>query len=174
MTLVTNECGYDKCFNILSRRIYDPIISSVDVYDEDGDLIVVADMVYNPSAKSSDELEKIVFRGRMMEDTTLFKSRDHSVIVDEAEFLGITDLTSTDSKEGLLHFANEANGYIGLKPGSELTNNINFLNFLQRNGHIDHQIIGLFMDLSEGSHTHLKIGGYDENTLMSGQQFSFH
>ena len=64
--------------------------------------------------------------------------------------------------------ANYANGYIGLKPGDEDTWDLNFLNNLVKNGHIDHQIFGLFMDLSEGSHTHLKIGGYDSNTLVEG------
>ena len=47
------------------------------------------------------------------------------------------------------------------------------MNNLVKNGHIDHQVFGLFMDLTEGSHTHLKMGGYDSDTLVEGQSLNF-
>jgi hypothetical protein len=69
--------------------------------------------------------------------------------------------------------ANDATGYIGLKPSDEQSQEFNFMFNLKKNGHIDHQVFALFMDLNDGFHTHLKMGGYDSNTLAEGDKLHF-
>jgi hypothetical protein len=69
-------------------------MSGIDVYDEDGDLIVVRDMITYQEALDSSMVESAQIEGRLIEDTTVFMSRSHTTIVDPIELLGITGTIS--------------------------------------------------------------------------------
>ena len=46
---------------------------------------------------------------------------------------------------------------------------------LYSQGDIDHNVFSIFMDIDSdgGPKTHLKIGGYDQDTLMDGESLQF-
>ena len=61
-------------------------------------------------------------------------------------------------------------GYIGLAPYEE---KYNFMWQLREAGQIEHIVFALFMDLEQGHNTHLKLGSYDADTLIKGENLVF-
>ena len=130
-------------------------------------------MITHPEAVDSTLVDTTTIYGRMIEETCVFVSRETKTVVDPVVLLGITGTISPDASVKQLYFPNDAIGYIGLRPGLEEREGLNFLENLQYNGDIEHQVFALFIDLKEGFHTHLKLGDYDSDTLKSGERIHF-
>ena len=109
-------------------------MSGIDVEDEDGQIIIIEDFIRYDRIDDNTLIDEVNIQGRVIEDTCVFNSRNHTTIIDPLEFLGITGTGGMFAPSTVLQMP--GTGYIGLAPHTEVNRDYNFLYNLKKTGQI--------------------------------------